>query len=280
MMGLKDIRSIRPRAFRTLKHAGKPWTWMAFRHLRTKGGDPAAVKLTIRVWVPQNSRVLRAYHGSNARWKATKPHLNLPHESGNVWFCEKLADVNDKKRYKAATLSFYTYALHAPIAFLLFDHVFREGWFEVNRRIPIMSVRSGEDCFSADRTQGAVTAESASFKAKLGPDHTFTMFRTAYFNYGEILGNCHVRRSNHKIGCAMDVNLFWFLRSVGGTTNPITSSRRQFQRDKMHAIDARQLPQWFYDAAGRAGYRIPQEWTYPGGRKDWTHIDVKKARRR
>lgn len=275
-MGLSRLGELRARAVKTLKRARRPWTWADFQRLKTAEGDPCAVMLTVPVWVPANARKLDVFQGSDVAWKTTGASTNLPHHGGTVFFAERLADINDKKHYRAATLSFYTYSLHAPLAFLLFHHVFREGWFDADRRIPIMAVRSGEDCYSADRGKGPLVAECASFKDRFGPGHSFTLVRRTYANAGVVLNACHVRRSNHRIGCAMDVNLFWFLWAMDGTINPITRSLRQFQRNKMHAVDARNLPGWFYDAAATAGYRIPQSWTYKGGRKDWTHIDVGK----
>ena len=60
----------------------------------------------------------------------------------------------------------------------------------------------------------------------------------------------------------MDINDFNYAGVVDGPPNPISKSLRQYNRDAMHKIDARNLPMWVYRAAGWVGCRIPQSWAY------------------
>jgi hypothetical protein len=138
-----------------------------------------------------------------------------------------------------------------------------------------MVVRSGEDCYSAERTGGSIRPDCASFDQKYGTDYAHQILRARYDSYGALLKGCHVFRSNHRLGCALDVNNIGYFQSNDGAINPVTASARHLDRDRMHGIDARHLPQWFYDAAKAMGYRIPQDWLYDGARRDWTHIDLR-----
>ncbi len=61
---------------------------------------------------------------------------------------------------------------------------------------------------------------------------------------------------------------------VDGCPNPISNSIRQYNRDGMHRLDARQLPAWVFWSAKWLGMRLPQEWTYAGYNTDWQHVDV------
>jgi hypothetical protein len=60
---------------------------------------------------------------------------------------------------------------------------------------------------------------------------------------------------------------------VDGMPNQVSASLRHYNRDGMHQLDARNLPDWVFAAAKKVGYRIPQEWTYIGASKDWPHFD-------
>jgi hypothetical protein len=44
-------------------------------------------------------------------------------------------------------------------------------------------------------------------------------------------------------------------------------------RDRMHALDARNLPYWAYQLAESIGYRVPYQWRYGNGYTDWQHVD-------
>jgi len=272
MMGCKRLSDVRRKA---RANAGNRFGWERSRQRTADGGDPVLAQVTIPVWVPRGARQLQAFCGTKTDWKrAERSHANLPRACGSLWLEQRLAVVNDQQAYRPATLTFETYALHAPIAHLLFEYIFREGLHDPARRVPIMAVRSGEDCYSADRAGGPLRAESLSF---IGAGHQFGVVRPLYRSAGELLQGCHVHRSSHRIGCALDVNFFWFYHSRDGSTNAITSSARHADRDRMHAIDRRNLPDWIYAAAKAMGYRVPQDWTYLGGR-DWPHLDIVGSR--
>jgi hypothetical protein len=269
LIGSDDLKALRRRA---LKDAGGRYAWERLRRRTRRSGAPATVMLTIRVWAPANATRLTTFSGTEAQYNAARRrYRNLPRRSGSVLFSARIADVNDKQRYRPTTVSFETYAWHAPIAFLLLDHAFREGVYEPKKRLPIMAVRSGEDCYSADRSGGPVDAEAVSFPRRGSKQHQVT--RGRYRSPGEFLQACHVRRSNHRIGCALDVNYFWLYRSRGGATNAITSSKVHTDRRLMHSVDARNLPDWFYSAAKSIGYRVPRDWSYAGD-TDWPHVDL------
>jgi len=276
MMGFDTLAEIRLQAVQSLKRADQPWCWSALSQLRTPDGQPSSVELMVRVWVPRAAQQIATFVGSQPTW-VDAPQKNLPVTSSPFWFSERLADVNNRQGYRASTLSFHTYVLHAPIAFLLFEHVFREGVYEPDRRVPIMAVRSGEDCYSADRSSGPIPAEAADF-VKDYTDFSHQAKRYRYRSYGDLMRGCHVQRSNHRLGCALDVNNFSFYLSNDGATNPVTASPRHADRARMHAIDARNLPAWFYDDAKAMGYRVPLQWYYDGNRRDWTHIDLGRGK--
>ncbi len=54
---------------------------------------------------------------------------------------------------------------------------------------------------------------------------------------------------------------------------------RQHNREALHRLDARNLPEWVYLAAKKIGYRIPQEWLYVRNARDWPHIDCGTKKR-
>ena len=101
-----------------------------------------------------------------------------------------------------------------------------------------------------------------------------TVTQCTYASLSEIFHGRHAPGSNHRLGLAMDFNDSNYPGVVDGVPNPISRAMRQYNRDAMHKLDARQLPMWVYRAAGWLGCRIPQSWAYTGYNVDWEHIDV------
>ena len=101
-----------------------------------------------------------------------------------------------------------------------------------------------------------------------------TLAQCSYKSLADIYHGRHAPISNHRLGLAMDINDFNYAGVVDGTPNPVSKSLRQYNRDAMHKIDARNLPMWVYRAAGWVGCRIPQSWAYYGYNVDWPHVDV------
>jgi len=121
---------------------------------------------------------------------------------------------------------------------------------------------------------GSVLAECLSFPDREGASMEASLVQCSYANLAEIYHGRHAPASNHRLGLALDLNDFNYAGVVDGIPNPVSGATRQYNRDAMHKIDARNLPMWVYRAAGWLGCRIPQSWSYYGYNTDWPHIDV------
>ena len=137
-----------------------------------------------------------------------------------------------------------------------------------------MDVRGAEDTYAVSARTAPVVAECLSFPDKEGGSLEASVVRRRYDNLAVIFHGHHAPVSNHRLGLAFDLNDFNYPGAVDGAPNPLSHSLRQYNRDAMHKLDARQTPQWVYQAAQTLGLRIPQEWTYEGGDTDWEHMDV------
>jgi hypothetical protein len=247
-------------------------SWESLRLRRWPGGDRVGVTLEAPVWVPAQARCLRTYSGFEKKWQTVA--LTTPRPSGYVWFDPSLADINDTANYRAGRIQFEINSKFAPLVGLLLEYIFREGWYDPARRLPLMTVRGAEDTYAASAASGPVTAECLSFPDEDGGSLAATVAHCAYDNMADIYHGRHAPGSNHRLGLALDLNDFNYPGVVDGTPNPISRALRQYNRDAMHKLDARQLPMWVYRAASWMGCRIPQTWTYWGYNTDWEHIDV------
>ena len=162
----------------------------------------------------------------------------------------------------------------APLAALLLEYIFREGWYDPAKRVPLLSVRMGEDTYAVSAASGPISAECLTFPDSDGASMAATVAQCNYASLAEIFHGRHAPGSNHRLGLAMDFNDSNYPGVVDGVPNPISRAMRQYNRDAMHKLDARQLPMWVYRAAGWLGCRIPQSWAYTGFNVDWEHIDV------
>jgi hypothetical protein len=251
---------------------GQEISWEALRLRRWPGGDRVGVTLEAPVWVPARARRVRTYCGFAKKWQTVA--LTTPRPSGYSWFDPSLADINDTAHYRSGRIQFEINSKFAPLAGLLLEYIFREGWYDPAKRMPLMNVRGGEDTYAASAATGPVTAECPSFPDDDGGSLADTVAHCVYDNMAVIYHGRHAPGSNHRLGLAMDLNDFNYPGVVDGTPNPISRSLRQYDRDAMHKLDARQLPMWVYRAASWMGCRIPQTWTYWGYNTDWEHIDV------
>jgi hypothetical protein len=252
---------------------GQGVSWEDLRHRRWPGGDPVGVTLEVPVWVPARAQRLKTYCGFAKKWQAVA--LGTPRPSGYVWFVRTMREVNDKAHYQPATIQVEVNSKFAPLVGLLLEHIFREGWYDESRRVPLLSLRMGEDTYAVSAAaSGPITVECLTFPDRDGASLAATVAQYNYASLAEIYHGGHAPGSNHRLGLAIDFNDSNYPGVVDGTPNPISRSIRQYNRNAMHKLDARQLPAWVYTAASWMGCRIPQSWAYPGSNTDWEHVDV------
>ncbi len=251
---------------------GMEVNWEYLRLLRWPGGDKVGVTLSVPVWAPARAQKVQTYCAFEKKWQTVAQ--TTPRQSGYVWFDPSLSDINNKAAYRAETIQFETNSKFAPLAALLMEYIFREGWYDPARRLPLMTVRGGEDTFAVSAASGPAAAECLSFPDNDGDSLAATVTMCRYDNLAGLFHGHHAPASNHRLGLALDLNDFNYPGAVDGTPNPISGSIRQFNRDAMHKLDARQVPAWVYRACKWVGMRIPQEWTYTGYNTDWEHVDV------
>ncbi len=271
LLGVERLVELRYQTLLLLS-PGQEISWEALRLRRWPDGDRVGVTLEAPVWVPARARQLRTYSGFEKKWQIVA--LTTPRRSGYVWFDPSLADINDTAHYRPGRIQFEINSKFAPLAGLLLEYIFREGWYDPAKRLPLMTVRGGEDTYAASAGTGPVTAECLSFPDEDGGSLDATVAHCVYDNMADIYHGRHAPGSNHRLGLALDLNDFNYPGVVDGTPNPISRALRQYNRDAMHKLDARQLPTWVYRAASWMGCRIPQTWTYWGYNTDWEHIDV------
>jgi hypothetical protein len=252
---------------------GEEFSWEELRLRRWPGGDRVGVTLEAPVWIPSRAQRLKTYSGFEKKWQTVA--LCRPRPSGYVWFVRTMGEVNNKADYRPATIQVEVNSKFAPLAGLLLEYIFQEGWYDGTRRLPLLSVRMGEDTYAVSAAgSGPVTAECLTFPDKEGSSMAATVAQCTYANLAEIYHGRHAPGSNHRLGLAIDFNDSNYAGVVDGTPNPISRAIRQYNRDAMHKLDARQLPMWVYQAASWMGCRIPQSWSYWGYHTDWEHIDV------
>jgi hypothetical protein len=251
---------------------GQVVSWEDLRRLRWPGGDQVGVTLEVPVWVPARAQRLQTFCGFEKKWQTVA--LTTPRPSGHVWFVRTMREVNDKANYRPATIQVEVNSKFAPLVGLLVEYIFREGWYDPSKRVPIMSLRMGEDTYAVKASGPPVAVECLSFPDKDGDSLTASVTTCHYQNLAEIYHGRHAPGSNHRLGLAIDFNDSNYPGIVDGTPNPISRATRQYNRAAMHKLDARQLPAWVFQAAKWEGLRLPQEWCYEGYCTDWEHIDV------
>ncbi len=250
-------------------------SWEDLRRRRFPRGDQVGVTLSVPVWVPAGAQKIKTYCGFEKKWQtvAASPHRPC----GYVWHVGKMAAINDKGNYRAARLQIEINSKFAPLAGLFLEYIFREGWYDVHRRVPLLVVRGGEDTFSAKAGGAPVAAECLSFPDETGSSLTPTVALCQFQDWAAMYHGRHSPGSNHRLGLALDLNDYNF-RGNGvkdGSPNPISDAIRQYNRGAMHKLDARNMPGWVYTAAKWLGCRLPQEWFYYNfNTTDWEHVDV------
>ena len=253
-------------------HGPREPSWEYLRRQRWPTGGRVGVTLSVPVWVPSQARRVITYAGFEKRWETVA--YSLPRPSGFVWFAHSLADINDKARYRAEEIRCEIHSRFAPLAALFLEYIFREGWYEPARRVPLLVVRGGEDTYAASAYTGPVSAQVLSFPDEEGTSLAARVVTVSLPHLGALYHGRHAQASNHRLGLALDLNDFNFPGVIDGSPNPISRALRQHDRDAMHRLDARHLPTWVYRAAKWVGLRLPQEWTYVGYHTDWQHLDV------
>jgi hypothetical protein len=271
LLGVGRLVGLRHETLNLLGPGGEV-SWEDLRRRRWPGGDPVGVTLEVPVWVPARAQRLKTYSGFEKKWQTVA--LTTPRPSGSVWFVRTLKEVNDKTHYRPETIQVEVNSKFAPLAALLLSYIFREGWYDPAKRLPLLVVRAGEDTYAVSAASGPISAECLTFPDNDGASMAATVAQCSYASLAEIYHGGHAPASNHRLGLAMDLNDFNYAGVVDGPPNPISRSLRQYNRDAMHRIDARQLPAWVYRAAGWLGCRIPQSWSYYGENVDWPHVDV------
>jgi len=271
LLGVGQLVSLRHMTMNLLL-PGQEVSWENVRSQRWPGGDPVGVTLEVPVWVPARAQRLTTYSGYEKKWQTVA--AATPRTSGCVWFVRTLAEINDKARYRPEMIQVEINSKFAPLAALLLEYIFREGWYDPSKRVPLLAVRAGEDTYAVSSASGPVAAECLSFPDLDGASMEATLAQCSYASLADIYHGRHAPYSNHRLGLAMDINDFNYAGVVDGTPNPVSRSLRQYNRDAMHKIDARNLPMWVYRAGGWVGLRIPQSWAYYGYSVDWPHVDV------
>ena len=132
---------------------GQEVSWEDVRRRRWPGGDPVGVTLEVPVWVPARAQRLKTYSGFEKKWQTVA--LATPRPSGYVWFVRTMNEVNDKTHYRPEKIQVEVNSKFAPLAALLLEYIFREGWYDPARRLPLLVVRAGEDTYAVSAASGA-----------------------------------------------------------------------------------------------------------------------------
>lgn len=251
---------------------GREVSWEDLRRRRWPRGDRVGVTLIVPVWVPPRAQKLKTYCGFEKKWQTVA--AATPRPCGYVWHVGTMREINDKAHYRMEQMQVEVNSKFAPLAGLLLEYIFREGYYDASRRVPLLVVRGGEDTFSVSAASAPVTVECLSFPDDEGSSLAATLVLCRYDNLAEIYHGRHSVTSNHRLGLALDLNDYNFKGVVDGVPNPISRASRQYNRAAMHRLDARQMPAWVFRAAKWLGMRLPQEWIYFGYHTDWEHLDV------
>jgi hypothetical protein len=268
--GIERLSDLRERAMVLLLRSGMTIEWETLRSLSDDHGKPLGVWLTVPVWLPRGVQKVATHGAPVERWQDVQGRHRF---AGEVYLPPSLAVINDKKNYQAGTITFETFRGYAPFAYLLCQAIFREGIHDVDRRIPILAIRSGEDTYAADLRQRPGRIPCFDFQHPDGKDFTRQTVEIEYQRPAEVYHGRHALGSNHRLGCALDINDINCEHCKDGSPNPISRAGRQFLRDRMHALDARNLPYWVYAMAEEMGHRVPYQWNYGHGYTDWQHLD-------
>lgn len=271
LLSVNQLLDLRQQSLALLGNQNEP-SWETLRNLKWPQGDRVGVTLSVPVWVTGQSRRAPAFAGFEKHWETVA--LTQPRPSGYVWFAGKLTDINNKVRYRSERTMVEINSRFAPLAALFLEYIFREGWYEANKRVPILVLRIGEDTWSVSAAKGPVVAECLNFPDKESACLDGVITPCYFESMADLHHGRHVPASNHRLGLAMDVNDFNYKNVVDGNPNPVSFALRHYNREAMHRIDARNLPAWVYTAAKWLGLRIPQEWLYTGINADWPHFDV------
>lgn len=270
-LGLERIKAMRERSLDLINSNGGVIAWEYLRLQKWPDGTPVGVTLAVPVWVPSKAKPVPTYAALAETWEEVA--LTKPRRAGLVYFAGDLDDINDKSRYRTEIMQVEINSLHAPLAALLLEYIYREGVYEPQKRVPLLVIRGGEDTYAAAADSGPVQVDGLNFADETGGDLNASRVRLTYSNLAEIHHGRHVKASNHRLGCALDINDFNFKGLVDGMPNQVSASLRHYNRDGMHQLDARNLPTWVFEAAKEVGYRIPQDWTYVRDTRDWPHFD-------
>jgi len=249
-------------------------SWEDLRTRRFPNKDRVGVTISVPVWAPAGARKVKTYCGFEKKWQTVAAGPARP--CGYVWHAAKMEAVNNKTYYRPERMQLEINSKFAPLVGLLLEYIFREGWYDISRRVPLLVVRGGEDTFAAQAGGGPVAAECLSFPDEDGSSLAAAVALCQFQDLAAMYHGRHAPGSNHRLGLALDLNDYNF-RGNGvkdGSPNAISPAFRQYNRDAMHRLDARNMPSWVYTAAKWLGCRLPQEWCYPGYCTDWEHVDV------
>jgi hypothetical protein len=267
---IQRLSDLRERAILALLRSGKPIEWESLRPLPDGDGKPLGVWLTVPVWLPRGAQRVATHGAPVERWQEINGHHRF---AGEVYLPPSIGAINDKGNYQAGALTFETLRGYAPFAYILCEAIFREGWYDVNRRIPILAIRSGEDTFAAEQRVHPGRIPCFDFQHPDGRDFVRSTVEVEFQRPAEVYHGRHALSSNHRLGCALDINDINCNECKDGSPNPISRAGRQFLRERMHALDARNLPYWVYAMAETMGHRVPYQWNYGRGYTDWQHLD-------
>ncbi len=273
LLKLTRLVDLRYQTVALLNQRDEP-SWESLRLQRWPSGERVGLTLSVPVWVPARAQKIKTFVGFEKHWQTVA--LQQPRPSGFVWFAPRLSDINDKAGYRPERITLEVNSRFAPLAALFLEYLFREGWYEPGKRVPLLVVRAGEDTYASEARSQAVTAECLSFSDDEGASLAAQVVMCQFPSLAAIYHGRHSKTSNHRLGLALDLNDFNFDGNglIDGPPNPISRALRQYDRNAMHRLDARHLPAWVYRCAKWVGFRLPQEWNYFGYHTDWPHFDV------
>jgi hypothetical protein len=169
---------------------GQEVSWEDVRHRRWPGGDQVGVTLEVPVWVPARAQRLKTYSGFEKKWQTVA--LATPRPSGYVWFVRTMAEVNHKADYRVEAIQVEVNSKFAPLVALLLEYIFREGWYDGTRRVPLLSLRMGEDTYAVSAAaSGPITVECLTFPDREGASMAATVAQCNYASLAEIFHGNH-----------------------------------------------------------------------------------------
>ena len=242
-----------------LMASGMEINWEYLRTRRFANGDRVGVTLSVPVWVPARAQKLQTYCGFEKKWQIVAQ--TTPRKSGCVWFDPSLTSIIRPPTGRQPSSSRSTASSPRWWACSWSTSSGRAITTPPGACRSCRCERRGHLC--GERPHPGDAGGVPQFSGQRGRLLAAIVACALSQNLAEIFHGHHAPGSNHRLGLALDLNDFNYPGVVDGVPNPISRSIRQYNRDAMYKLDARQMPAWVYGAAKWPGMRLPQEWTYP-----------------